>query len=188
MEYLSSMYIDNEMNLDEKKLFLEKIRNDQTFYTLTLDLLAQEQLLQKPIPLPEPVTPKKWQPPVRIDLARYFRPFGFAAGGFAAAMLILFFIFRQPQAPSVQNNRFVLFEPKAGQVELAGSFTGWQRIALKRIGDSGYWEINLPVALGEHRFAYILDGSLRVADPTLPAREKDDFGGENSILNIAGHI
>ncbi len=187
MEYLSSMYIDNEMDLDEKKLFLKKIRSDQEFYTLTLDLLDQEQLLQKQPPMIESASEKKWQPPVRMDRARCLKPFGFAAAGFAAAAMILFSVF-QPQAPPLQNNRFVIFEPKADQVELAGSFTGWQRVSMKRVGSSGYWELNLPVASGEHRFAYILDGSLRIVDPTLPAREKDDFGGENSILNVTGHI
>ena len=42
----------------------------------------------------------------------------------------------------------------------------------------------LPVAPGEHRFAYILDGERQMADPTLPALEQDDFGGENSILSV----
>ena len=41
---------------------------------------------------------------------------------------------------------------------------------------------------GEHRFAYILDGDKRMADPTLPAVERDDFGGENSILSVEVRI
>ena len=59
---------------------------------------------------------------------------------------------------------------------------------MQRIGSSGYWEINLPVPSGEHRFAYILDGDRRISDPTLPASEKDDFGGENSILSVEERI
>ena len=47
MDYLSSMYIDNEMDLDEKKQFVEKVRSDQAFYTQTLELLAQEQLVRE---------------------------------------------------------------------------------------------------------------------------------------------
>ena len=47
MDYLSSMYIDDEMNLEEKKQFVEKIRSERMFYKLTLDLLAQEQQLKK---------------------------------------------------------------------------------------------------------------------------------------------
>lgn len=187
MEYLSSMYIDNEMDLDEKKQFIEKIRSDQAFYTLTMDLLTQEQLLQMQPVLPEPSSEKTWQTPIRLGLVRFLKPLTFAAAGFSAAVLILFTFFQSP-VPPLPNNRFVLFEPAADQVELAGSFTEWQRISMNRIGNSGYWELNLPVASGEHRFSYILNNDRRIADPTLPAREKDDFGGENSILNVENRI
>ena len=49
------------------------------------------------------------------------------------------------------------------------------------IGNSGYWELRLELPFGEHRFAYILDGTKQITDPTLPVREKDDFGFENCI-------
>lgn len=187
MDYLSSMYIDNEMDLDEKKQFVEKIRSDCAFYTQTLDLLALEQLLgQEPV-MPEPTPEKRWQPSVWINLTRLFKPLGFAALGFSAALLIFVIGFRSPVLP-LYNNRFVLFEPGAEQVELVGSFTGWQRISMNRIGSSGYWELILPVVSGEHRFAYILNGESRIADPTLLARETDDFGGENSILSVEARI
>ena len=55
---------------------------------------------------------------------------------------------------------------------------------MEKIDGSGYWEISLNIADGEHRFTYILDGSERFADPTARMREQDDFGGENSILSI----
>jgi hypothetical protein len=56
------------------------------------------------------------------------------------------------------------------------------------IRNTGYWELRLQVPSGEHRFAYILDGSKQMPDPTLPVREKDDFGGENSILTVEERI
>ena len=37
---------------------------------------------------------------------------------------------------------------------------------------------------GEHRLCYIIEGGKRIPDPTILAREKDDFGGENSILEV----
>jgi hypothetical protein len=187
MEYLSSMYIDNEMDLDEKKQFLEKVRSDQAFYTQTLELLEQEQLLRGQPFLPDPAPEPRWQPPVWDGLKRFFRPLGMVTAGFTAAVLIFFGLFQPSVSPSC-SNRFVLFEPSAGKVDLAGSFTGWQLISMQRIGSSGYWEVNLPVPSGEHRFAYILDGSRRISDPTLPASEKDDFGGENSILSVEERI
>jgi hypothetical protein len=183
MDYLSSMYIDNEMDLDEKKQFVQKVRSDQAFYTQTLELLAQEQLVRKQ-PAMRDLTPhQRWRPSVWDGLKRFFKPLGFATAGFTAAVLMIFSAFQPPDRP-LCSNRFVLYEPAAGQVELAGSFSGWQRISMERIGSSGYWVVNLPVPAGEHRFAYILDGDRRISDPTLPASEKDDFGGENSILSV----
>ena len=94
MDYLSSMFIDNEMDLDEKKRFVEKVRSDRAFYTQTLDLLTQDRLLQKHPVVPEPLSGKKWRPPIWISLARGFKPLGFAAAGFAAAVLMLFAVFQ----------------------------------------------------------------------------------------------
>jgi hypothetical protein len=55
---------------------------------------------------------------------------------------------------------------------------------MKRVGTSGYWEVTLDLPEGEHRFSYILEGNRRLADPTILTREHDDFGGENSILEV----
>lgn len=187
MDYLSSMYIDNEMDLDEKRQFVQRVRSDGAFYNETLDLLAQEQRLRELPAMPHMAVQQPWRPPLRTVLARWFKPLGFATAGFTAAVLMLFSVF-QPPATGVCNNRFVLFEPAAAQVELAGSFTGWQRVSMTRAGSSGYWELNLQVPSGEHRFAYILDGDRQMADPTLPASEKDDFGGQNSILNVEARL
>lgn len=187
MDYLSSMYIDNEMDLDEKRQFVQRVRSDRAFYRETLDLLAQEQRLRELPILPKVAYQKPWRLPVWTVLARWFKPLGFATAGFTTAVLILFSMFQQPEA-SICNNRFVLFEPTAAQVELAGSFTDWQRVSMQPIGKSGYWELNLKVPSGEHRFAYILDGEHRIADPTLSASETDDLGGHNSILSVEDGI
>jgi 1,4-alpha-glucan branching enzyme len=85
-------------------------------------------------------------------------------------------------------NRFVIYEPAADRVELVGSFTDWQRTPMEPVGESGYWELHLRLPTGEHRFAYILDGARQMADPTLPVRERDDFGGENSILSVGEKV
>jgi len=187
MDYLSSMYIDNEMDLDEKSQFVEKIHSDRSFYVQTLELLKQEQELRKIPEMPAMVTTIPWRTPLWAVLARLLKPLGVAAAGFAAAVLLFFGGFQNP-APTVCSNRFVLYEPSAQQVELTGSFTGWQRVSMLPVGNSGYWELSLPIPSGEYRFAYILDGDRQMADPTLPAREKDDFGGVNSILTVENRV
>ena len=82
------------------------------------------------------------------------------------------------------THRFVLFQPDVNRVEITGSFLGWEAVPMQRSGTSGYWEVVLEVPAGEHRLCYILEGGRRIPDPTIPIREKDDFGGENSILAV----
>lgn len=187
MDYLASMYIDNELNLREKVSFIEKIRYEEAFFDDTVDLLAQEELLRmQPKSLLVPARPQIG-PDFKTRIKRMFRPIMYASAGFAAAGLLIFSRVTMPAA-QLCANRFVIFEPAASQVELAGTFTDWQRKPMKQIGTSGYWEIRLPIPSGEHRFTYILDGSRKVPDPTLPVREKDDFGGENSILKMGVQV
>lgn len=186
MDYLGSMYIDNELDLEEKVQFIEKIRSEKEFFQETVDLLLQEKMLRTLpekllIPAETPIRPNK-----KYWFGKFFRPLAYVGTGFALAML---FLLLQPNVST--NNlatlkRFVIFEPAASRVDLTGTFNGWQPVAMKRIGTTGYWELDLQLPSGEYRFAYILDGTKRVADPTQPAREKDDFGGENSILKVAG--
>jgi len=183
MEYLASLYIDNELNLQEKIRFVDRIQGDPPFYQDTRELLLQEEMLRTvPDTSMLPATPPmgaaygEW-------FIRFLKPIIYATTGFALAGLLLFVFITEPVKP-LRINRFVIYEPSASQVELVGSFTGWKRTAMTSIGNSGYWELRLQLPFGEHRFAYILDGSRQMVDPTLPVREKDDFGGENSILNV----
>lgn len=188
MDYLASMYIDNELDLDEKVRFVDEIHTEALFYEDTRALLLQEKLLRQPAdttmlparPQAAPAHPDQW-------FKNLFKPVLYAAAGFAAAGLLIFSLITAPIRQQCAN-RFVVYEPAANRVELAGSFTGWQRTPMQPIRNSGYWELRLQVPAGEHRFAYILDGSEQIADPTLPAREKDDFGGENSILTVEDRV
>ena len=105
----------------------------------------------------------------------------------AAAVLILFFALAA-ETESKQPYRFVLFQPDAGQVEISGSFTGWKPTPMRKTGLNGYWETTLELDHGEHRFNYIIEGRDRIPDPTIIIREKDDFGGINSILKVGTAI
>ena len=187
MDHLASMYIDDELDLDEKVVFIDQIHNEALFFQDTRALLLQEKVLRT-----APDTTMLPASPPAVDRRHHWlrqirRPLAYAAAGFVAAMLLLFHLSHPTDTPSCFN-RFVIYKPYAQRVELAGSFTGWQRTPLTPIGKSGYWELNYPVPIGEHRFAYIIDGSHQEADPTLPVREHDDFGGENSILTVEQRV
>jgi len=113
-----------------------------------------------------------------------WRPAGMFAAGLAAALLVMFFLTPQQELPVLTKHRFVLYQPDVKQVEITGSFLGWEAVPMQRSGTSGYWEAVLEVPAGEHRLCYIIEGRKRIPDPTIPIREKDDFGGENSILAV----
>jgi len=183
MDYLASMYIDNELDLEEKVQFIENIRTDENYYDETVTLLVQEKLLRA---VPEtPSVPEKLPAvfDIKSRIKKILAPIIYVGAGLAIASLIM--LTQKPVSTSPAcANRFVIYEPSATQVELTGTFTDWQRKPMKQIGTTGYWELSLIVPSGEHRFSYILDGSQHMTDPTLPVKEKDDFGGANSILKV----
>ena len=180
-DYLISSYIDDELNLDEKIEFVEIVNEQVAYKDEAVDLLSQEKLVRGKVVdrTPAIVFPEK-----RRFFIPLWRPVGMFAAGLAAALLVMFFVTAQQELPVLTMHRFVLYQPDVKQVEITGSFLGWAAVPMKRSGASGYWEVVLEVPAGEHRLCYILEGGRRIPDPTIPIREKDDFGGENSILAV----
>ena len=180
-DYLISSYIDDELDLDEKIEFVETVHAHARFKYEAVDLLHQEKLVRGEVVhrVPAVVLPEK-----RRFSIPFWRPAGMFAAGLAAALLVMFFATPRQDLPATATHRFVLYQPDVKQVEITGSFLGWAAVPMKRSGTSGYWEAVLEVPPGEHRLCYIIEGRRRIPDPTIPIREKDDFGGENSILAL----
>jgi len=180
MNYLISKFIDDELDLDDKIEFVDQVHEDRIFKDESLELLGMEKTIRADVV--DRVPPLK----AKIRKKRFsfgLRPFGFFISA-AAAALILFFILSHPVQNPSTSHRFVIYRPDVNRAEIAGTFTDWQRIPMNRLGSSGYWDITVNLPFGEHRFTYILDGKKRFADPTVPARELDDFGGRNSIISV----
>lgn len=177
-----SQFIDDELTLDGKIDFVEMVHESKAFKDETVDLLRQERLLRAdPVdryPVPEVKT-------MRFPSFRMLRPFGLVTAGAALTLLFLYFPFTPPQPPDTPY-RFILYRPDASRVDITGSFTGWKAMPMRPAGESGYWVCTYKLARGEHRFAYVLNGTMRLADPTIQTREGDDFGSENTILSIGG--
>ena len=181
-DYLISSYIDDEMDLDEKIDFVETVHEQPAFKEEAVDLLHQEKLIRGEVVNRVPAAGVFREK--RRYLIALWRPAGLFAAGLAAALLVMFFVTAQQKLPGATKYRFVLYQPDVKQVEITGSFLGWTSIPMHRTGTSGYWEAVLDVPAGEHRLCYIIEGHKRIPDPTIPIREKDDFGGENSILAV----
>lgn len=80
--------------------------------------------------------------------------------------------------------QFRLDSPGATQVELAGSFTGWQPRHAMQEREPGVWTAMVPVEAGVHEYLFVVDGREWVADPAAET-VSDDFGGTNSRLLVA---
>ena len=189
MDYLISMYIDNELSIDDKISFVEHVHADQRITDDAVSFLMQEKALRSSLAeqVPDVVLPFLQRPKFSFLAAK---PLGVA---FAVSLLILVALYftqtQPPQTafqplPASHQHRFVIYQSGVKQIEIAGSFTNWQRIPLQPAGSTGYWEITLEIPQGEHAFSYILDGDKILADPTIPAKEEDGFGTINSILVV----
>jgi hypothetical protein len=181
-DLLISQYIDDELSLDEKIEFVRAVSADGSFETLAVELLLQEKLLRaEPTGAHVPELPfKPARPSARWG---FFKPI--AAGALAGVLAAITWMgFYSTGAEATIPHRFVIYQPEAKQVGVIGSFSGWKAVPLKHSGQSGYWETTMNLPPGEHRFAYIISEGARIADPTVAAREPDDFGGENSILTV----
>ena len=179
--YLISSYIDDELDLDEKIEFVETVHAKAAFKDETVDLLHQEKLIGGEVV--DRVPEISFREKRRLSIP-FWRPAGMFAAGLAAALLVMFFVTPRQEVPAPMKYRFILYQPDVKQVEITGSFLDWAAVPMKRSGSSGYWVAILDVPAGEHRLCYIIEGRKRIPDPTIPIREKDDFGGENSILAV----
>lgn len=177
---LISLFIDDELDLDDKLSFVESVHAEAIIKNKTIELLNQEKMLRLDVVDCVPEVRFKEQRAWRFPHLRPIYPLAAAL-----SMLLLFLIYSMPhQENTKMPYRFVIYQPDATRVEIAGSFSGWRSIPLKKVGTEGYWETVQEVPPGEYRLCYIIEGDKRIPDPTMVAREKDDFGGENSILEV----
>jgi hypothetical protein len=89
-------------------------------------------------------------------------------------------------APESVYVKFILFAPAAKQVTLAGTFNRWDpgTTPLMRVGDDGVWTVTLGLPVGQHQYAFVVDGQRWVVDPAAPAVD-DGFGRKNSVVSVS---
>ena len=91
------------------------------------------------------------------------------------------------QTPPSQRVQFVLVAPSASKVAVVGDFNGWDAThslfqAHHRGG--GVWSVTAAVPVGHHRYSFVIDDSLWMADPTAPRVMDNDYGLPNSALVV----
>lgn len=89
-------------------------------------------------------------------------------------------------APESVFVKFILFAPAAKQVTLAGTFNRWDpgTTPLARVGVDGVWTVTLGLPVGQHQYAFVVDGQRWVVDPAAPAVD-DGFGRKNSVVSVS---
>ena len=183
-----SMFIDDELILEEKIWFVKEVKENPIFAAETIELLHNEKQIRLDVVDHVPQF-EFFRPNILEKITNFFKqPLGWAVTALVTFIVALFLTTMPSPEPVTKQNRFVIYKPEASRVEIAGTFTDWKRISMQRIGDSGYWELMMALPKGEHHFTYILEGRQRFADPTIRTREMDDFGGYNSILYVGGKI
>jgi hypothetical protein len=135
--------------------------------------------------------------PRDVELRLRVRPWAAWAGGLAAAAGLALLLTRPPArvpaaavavrdaSPNVVFVRFVLYAPGAKRVAVAGTFNQWDQTAAPLVpaGTGGVWSTTLALPVGQHQYAFVVDGRRWVADPAAPAVD-DGFGRRNSVLAV----
>ena len=152
MEWLISMFIDDEMNLDEKIEFVEKVHEDAGYKDRSVQLLEQEKMLGADV---VDVTPPLLVEEKKQPLFSGWRLFMGLGGGLVVAACLFLVVFVLPESPQRPPNsavtvsagtspaavyaahRFVIYQPDAGKMEIAGSFSDWNTVPMKRAGAEG---------------------------------------------------
>lgn len=83
--------------------------------------------------------------------------------------------------------RLMFDAPDARRVALAGDFNRWDADAtqLTRERGSRAWSVTVALRDGEHRYAFVVDGTRWVPDPRAERTARGDDGRIYSLLNVS---
>jgi hypothetical protein len=187
-ENLISLFIDDEMNLEEKVTFVKTVHSNEAFSKETIALLEQEKLLyEMPVALPD-LALKSLEKRPQISWVELFRSWWRPAAGFVTALLLVgIYSVLTPEVnvlSQMEEHRFVLYLPQADETKIVGTFTNWQPVPMEKIGSTGYWTLTLKLPPGEHRYSYLVEDGNQIIDPTVAVKEQDDFGKANSVIVV----
>ncbi len=116
---------------------------------------------------------------------------GLAAAAVLAIVILLSRMGSTPPAPPQGESRafqFVLVAPRATHVELVGDFNDWDatRTPMRRTGREALWTAVVPLVPGRYHYAFFVDGSRWLADPSAPVARDEDYGQPSSVLTVGG--
>lgn len=82
-------------------------------------------------------------------------------------------------------HQFTFYSTSAKSLAVVGQFNGWDQTATPMTEVSkGMWTVSVPLRLGVYEYQFIIDGTKRVIDPSMP-QVPSDFGSPNSVVTIS---
>ena len=113
-----------------------------------------------------------------------------AVTALAAVVLLSRMDSKPPASPRMESRafQFVLVAPRATQVSLVGDFNDWDatRTPMSRAGSEALWTAVVPLEPGRYHYAFFVDGSHWLADPSAPVARDEDYGTPSSVLTVGG--
>ena len=88
---------------------------------------------------------------------------------------------------SHRDVQFVLVAPAARKVTVVGDFNDWDAAHASFQAEhrgGGVWSVTAPVPMGHHRYSFVVDDSVWVADPAASRTMDRDFGVPSSALVV----
>lgn len=82
--------------------------------------------------------------------------------------------------------RFVYVSDDAEQVSVAGDFSDWETIPLRKNTVNGevVWTGLVPLSRGEYRYMFVKDNDEWVTDPLADSYREDGFGNKNAVIKL----
>lgn len=82
--------------------------------------------------------------------------------------------------------RFVVMEPEAKDVTVAGDFNGWKTDSLHLVpsDEPGVWTVTVKIPRGRHKYMFVVDGNRWETDPLAEEHHRDGFGHENAVIDL----
>ena len=91
---------------------------------------------------------------------------------------------RAGERPVEKPVEFVLNDPRAQSVAVAGSFNGWDvKRTPMRLSSAGAWKATVWLPAGRYEYRFVVDGQW-ISDPGAGESVQNAFGSTNSVLVV----
>jgi hypothetical protein len=89
---------------------------------------------------------------------------------------------------ALELHQFTYYQKGLESVSIVGGFNDWDSDSTKLTEVSpGVWTVSMRLRPGVYEYQFILNGTQRVTDPTMP-QVSSDFGSPNSVVKVSSKV